>query len=90
MINQPTFLYILLATAFFMVVERKALVLIQRRKGSNVTRFWGTLQAIADGLKLIFKEAVVNNLLISFKMIRDIHLHNVIENYLCVSTVKNK
>lgn len=32
---------------------------IQRRKGPNVTGFWGTLQAIADGLKLIFKEVVI-------------------------------
>lgn len=32
---------------------------IQRRKGPNVTGFWGTLQAIADGLKLIFKEVII-------------------------------
>lgn len=32
---------------------------IQRRRGPNVTGFWGILQAIADGLKLIFKEIII-------------------------------
>lgn len=54
-----TFLCVLLAIAFFTIAERKVLASIQRRKGPNVTGFWGTLQAIADGLKLIFKEVVI-------------------------------
>lgn len=54
-----TFLCILIAIAFFTIAERKVLASIQRRKGPNVTGFWGTLQAIADGLKLIFKEVVI-------------------------------
>lgn len=54
-----TFICILLAIAFFTIAERKVLASIQRRKGPNVTGFWGTLQAIADGLKLIFKEIVI-------------------------------
>lgn len=54
-----TFLCILLAIAFFTIAERKVLASIQRRKGPNVTGFWGTLQAIADGLKLIFKEVII-------------------------------
>jgi NADH-quinone oxidoreductase subunit H len=54
-----TFLCILLSIAFFTIAERKVLASIQRRKGPNVTGFWGTLQAIADGLKLIFKEVVI-------------------------------
>lgn len=54
-----TFLCTLLAIAFFTIAERKVLASIQRRKGPNVTGFWGTLQAIADGLKLIFKEVVI-------------------------------
>jgi NADH-quinone oxidoreductase subunit H len=54
-----TFLSALLAIAFFTIAERKVLASIQRRKGPNVTGFWGTLQAIADGLKLIFKEIII-------------------------------
>lgn len=54
-----TFLCVLLAIAFFTIAERKVLASIQRRKGPNVTGFWGTLQAIADGLKLIFKEVII-------------------------------
>ena len=54
-----TFLGALLAIAFFTIAERKVMASIQRRKGPNVTGFWGTLQAIADGLKLIFKEVIV-------------------------------
>jgi NADH-quinone oxidoreductase subunit H len=54
-----TFICVLLAIAFFTIAERKVLASIQRRKGPNVTGFWGTLQAIADGLKLIFKEVVI-------------------------------
>lgn len=54
-----TFICVLLSIAFFTIAERKVLASIQRRKGPNVTGFWGTLQAIADGLKLIFKEVVI-------------------------------
>ena len=54
-----TILCALLAIAFFTIAERKLMASIQRRKGPNVTGFWGTLQAIADGLKLIFKEVVI-------------------------------
>ena len=54
-----TILCALLAIAFFTIAERKLMASIQRRKGPNVTGFWGTLQAIADGLKLIFKEIII-------------------------------
>jgi len=49
----------LLSIAFFTIAERKLLASIQRRKGPNVTGFWGLLQAFADGLKLLLKEVVV-------------------------------
>jgi len=49
----------LLAIAFFTIAERKLLASIQRRKGPNVTGFWGLLQAFADGLKLLLKEVVI-------------------------------
>jgi NADH-quinone oxidoreductase subunit H len=54
-----TILCSLLAVAFFTISERKLMASIQRRKGPNVTGFWGTLQAIADGLKLLFKEIII-------------------------------
>jgi NADH-quinone oxidoreductase subunit H len=54
-----TILCALLAIAFFTIAERKLMASIQRRKGPNVTGYWGTLQAIADGLKLIFKEVII-------------------------------
>jgi NADH:ubiquinone oxidoreductase subunit H len=49
----------LLSIAFFTIAERKLLASIQRRKGPNVTGFWGVLQAFADGLKLLIKQVVV-------------------------------
>jgi NADH-quinone oxidoreductase subunit H len=54
-----TILCALLSVAFFTIAERKLMASIQRRKGPNVTGFWGTLQAIADGVKLIFKEIII-------------------------------
>lgn len=47
---------ILLSVAFMTVAERKYLSSIQRRRGPNVIGFYGLLQAIGDGLKLIVKE----------------------------------
>jgi NADH-quinone oxidoreductase subunit H len=49
----------MLAVAFFTIAERKLLASIQRRRGPNVVGFWGTLQAFADGLKLLLKEVVI-------------------------------
>lgn len=54
-----TILCALLSIAFFTIAERKLMASIQRRRGPNVTGFWGILQAIADGLKLILKEIII-------------------------------
>ena len=58
--NTVIFLIPLLVTvAFFTLLERKGMASIQRRKGPNMIGFWGFLQPLADGLKLIIKEMVL-------------------------------
>lgn len=52
-------IFLLIAVAFFTLSERKGMAAIQRRLGPNVVGFWGLLQPLADGLKLIIKEIVV-------------------------------
>jgi len=49
---------ILLAVAFFTLIERKFLAIYHRRKGPNVVGIYGLLQAFADGFKLLLKESI--------------------------------
>ncbi|GET53588.1 NADH dehydrogenase subunit 1 [Rhizophagus irregularis DAOM 181602=DAOM 197198] len=44
---------------FMTLAERKVMASMQRRVGPNVVGFYGILQPFADGLKLLFKEAVI-------------------------------
>jgi len=50
---------VLIAVAYFTIAERKAMAAIQRRKGPNVVGFWGLLQPLADGVKLLVKELLI-------------------------------
>lgn len=50
---------LLISIAYFTLVERKVLGFMQRRRGPNVVGFFGLLQPIADGVKLIFKETII-------------------------------
>jgi NADH:ubiquinone oxidoreductase subunit H len=50
---------ILLAVAFYTLAERKIMASTQRRKGPDLTGFWGILQSVADGLKLMLKENII-------------------------------
>jgi NADH:ubiquinone oxidoreductase subunit H len=43
----------------FTLLERQILAALQRRQGPNVVGFYGILQPITDGVKLILKETVI-------------------------------
>ena len=47
------------AVAYFTLAERKIMASIQQRRGPNVVGFFGLLQPLADGLKLLIKETVL-------------------------------
>lgn len=49
---------LLVAVAFFTLGERKLMAAVQRRKGPDVVGFWGLLQPLADGFKLVLKELI--------------------------------
>lgn len=51
-------LVILLLAAYMVLAERKLLGYIQERLGPNRAGWWGLLQPLADGIKLITKEDV--------------------------------
>jgi len=52
---------LLIAMAYFTLIERKVLASMQRRRGPNVVGIYGLLQPLADGLKLLLKETVLPN-----------------------------
>lgn len=50
---------LLIAVAYFTLIERKLMASVQRRRGPNVVGYLGLLQPLADGLKLFVKETVI-------------------------------
>src|SRR3978361_2037255 len=56
------FVFLLVMTLFSIVFERKVVGRMQNRIGPNRVGPWGTLQSLADGIKLAFKEEVIPTL----------------------------
>ncbi len=56
------FVFLVVMTLFSIVFERKVVGRMQNRIGPNRTGPWGTLQALADGMKLAFKEEIIPTL----------------------------
>mgnify|MGYP003454910756 len=50
---------LLIAVAYFTLIERQVLAAVQRRQGPNIVGFFGLLQPLADGLKLFLKETIL-------------------------------
>ena len=50
---------VILAMAWLTYAERKVIAAVQLRKGPNIVGWFGLLQPIADGIKLIFKETII-------------------------------
>jgi NADH:ubiquinone oxidoreductase subunit H len=50
---------LLISMAYLTYAERRVIAAMQMRKGPNVVGFFGILQPLADGLKLLLKEPVL-------------------------------
>jgi NADH-quinone oxidoreductase subunit H len=50
---------LIIAVAYFTLVERKIMAGIQRRRGPDVVGAWGLIQPFADAAKLILKETIL-------------------------------
>ena len=52
-------IFLLLVVAYYTLLERKVMGSVQRRTGPKFVGYWGILQPISDGLKLLVKEIIL-------------------------------
>jgi len=71
---------ILLSVAFLVLLERKLLGGVQLRTGPTNVGWWGILQTVMDGLKLLNKPSALNNLY-SFSFLIVMLLMSFMGNY---------
>lgn len=80
------FLMILLSVAFMVLLERKILGGVQLRTRPSNVRYWGVLQTVIDGLKLLNKPSAVNNIY-SFLFLVIMRLVGFISNYYMIIVI---
>jgi len=76
-------LMMLLSVAFLVLLERKLLGGVQLRTRPNNVRYWGVLQTVIDGLKLLNKPSALNNMY-SFVFLVVILVIGFVTNYYIV------
>lgn len=65
MLVSLSIVFIILAVAYLTLADRKGIALLQRRVGPNSVGVWGLLQPFADALKLLTKELVYPDQILS-------------------------
>ena len=65
MLSPLAILAVVLGVAYLTLADRKGIATLQRRVGPNAVGIWGTLQPFADALKLLTKELVYLDQMIS-------------------------
>ena len=59
LISLITVLPLVLSLAFYTLAERKVMASLHKRQGPKMVGFWGIMQPIVDGLKLVLKELII-------------------------------